>query len=66
MNIPSPHNPLAIAEGRLADMDAERLMLTPRRKVEIVTADGGRKKVFCEEAIVFGGGCSAVYEKIVS
>jgi hypothetical protein len=34
--------------------------------VEITTADGGKKKVYCEEAIVVGGGCSAVYEKIVS
>jgi hypothetical protein len=41
-------------------------MLKPRRKIEVVTADGGKKKVFCEEAIVFGGGCSAVYERIVS
>ena len=55
-----------MAEGRLADMNAERFMLKPRRKVEIVTADGGRKRVFCEETVVFGGGCSAVYEKIVS
>jgi hypothetical protein len=66
LNTPSPYNPLAIAEGRSADMNAERFMLKPRRKVEIVTADGGRKKVFCEETVVFGGGCSAVYEKIVS
>ena len=65
MNIPSPHNPLANAEGRLADMSTERFMLKPRRKVEIVTADGSRKKVFCEETVVFGGGCSAVYEKVL-
>ena len=66
MNIPSPHNPLAIAEGRLADLNVERFMLKPRRKVEITTAEGRKKNVYCEEAIVFGGGCSAVYEKIVS
>jgi hypothetical protein len=64
--VPSTHNPLAVAEGRFADLNAERFMLKPRRKIEVVTADGGKKKVFCEEAIVFGGGCSAVYEKIVS
>ena len=52
-------------EGRLAELDGESFMLEPRRKVEIVTADGGRRKVFCEETIVFGGGCSAVYERIV-
>lgn len=66
MNIPSPHNPMVVAEGRLAELNAERFMLQPRRKVEIVTADGRKKKVYCEETIVFGGGCSAVYEKIVS
>ena len=65
MNIPSPYNPLAMAEGRLADMNAEKFMLKPRRKVEIITADGSRKKVFCEETIVFGGGRSAVYEKVL-
>jgi hypothetical protein len=66
MNVPSPHNPLAIAKGRLADLNAERFMLQPKRKVEIVTADGGKRVVDCEETIVFGGGCSAVYEKIMS
>ena len=66
LNIPNPYNPLAMVEGRLADMNIERFMLKPKRKVEIVTADGGRKKVLCEETVVFGGGCSAVYEKIVS
>jgi hypothetical protein len=64
--VPSPHNPLTTAEGRSADLNADRFMLQPRRKVEIVTADGGRKKVFCEETIVFGGACSAIYEKIVA
>ena len=66
MNVPSPHNPLAMAQGRIADLDVERFMLKPRRKVEIVTANGRKKKVFCEETIVVGGSCSAVYEKIVS
>ena len=66
MNIPNPYNPLAIAEGRLADMNIERFMLKPRRRVDIVAANGGRKKAFCEETVVFGGGCSAVYEKIVT
>ena len=47
-------------------MNAERFMLKPKRKVEIVTGDGGQKKVLCEETVVFGGGCSGVYEKIVS
>jgi len=56
---------MAIAEGRLADLNAERFMLRPRRKVEITMANGKKKNVFCEETIVFGGGCSAVYEKIV-
>jgi len=47
-------------------MSVERFMLQPRRKVEILTANGGRKKVFCEETVVFGGACSAVYDRIVS
>ena len=56
LNIPNPHNPLAIAElGRLADLNAERFMLKPRRKVEITTAEGRKKKVYCEETIVFVG-----------
>jgi hypothetical protein len=66
MAVPSSHNALTAVEGRLADMDVEKFMLKPRRKVEVVTASGGKKNVFCEETIVFGGGCSAVYEKIVS
>jgi hypothetical protein len=66
LNVPSQHNTLATAEGRLAELSNERFMLKPRRKVEVVSADGGRKTVFCEETIVLGGGCSAVYEKIVS
>jgi len=65
LNVPSPHNPIAIAEGRQGDTNAERFMLKPRRQVEVLTSDG-RKKVFCEETIVFGGGCSGIYEKIVS
>jgi hypothetical protein len=47
-------------------MNPDRFMLKPRRKVEILTAEGRRKKVNCEETVVLGGGCSAVYEKIVS
>jgi len=65
LNVPSPHNPMAIAEGRLADLNAERFMLRPKRKIEITTAGGKKKNVYCEETIVFGGGCSAVFEKIV-
>lgn len=65
LNIPSSYNPLATAEGRLAELSDERFMLKPRRKVEIISADSRRRKVFCEETIVLGGGCSAVYEKIV-
>jgi hypothetical protein len=66
LNVPSSYNALVNAKGRLADLNEEKLMLKPKRKVEIVTADGGKKKVDCEETIVFGGGCSAVYEKIIS
>ena len=66
MNVPSTYNPLATAEGRLSDLSAERFMLAPKRKIEVSTADGGRKTMLCEETIVLGGGCSAVYEKIVS
>lgn len=66
MNVPSSHNALVNAKGRLAEMSAEKFMLKPKRKVEIVTSDGGKRKVECEETIVFGGGCSAVYEKIIS
>lgn len=51
-------------EGRLAEMNAERFMLKPRRKIEIITSKG-RKKMDCEETVVLGGGCSAVYEKVV-
>jgi len=65
VNIPSTYNPLVNVEGRLADFDPERFMLQPRRKIAIRTADGRIKRVFCEESIVLGGGCSAVYEKIV-
>ena len=65
MNIPSPHNPLAVVDGRVGELNGERFMLQPRRQVDIVTADGRKKKAFCEETIVFGGGCSAVYQKVV-
>ena len=64
--MPTPQNPLGAIGGRVADMSVERFMLQPRRKVEILTANGGRKKVFCEETVVFGGACSAVYDRIVS
>jgi len=66
LNIPVRLNPLVIAEGRLADLNAERFMLKLRRKVEITTAEGRKKKVYCEDTTVFGRGCSTVYEKIVS
>jgi hypothetical protein len=66
LNVPAPQNPLGLIGGRVTNINAERFMLQPRREVEIVTASGGRKKVFCEEIIVFGGACSAVYDKIIS
>jgi hypothetical protein len=56
---------MAIAEGRLVDLNTERFMLRPRRKMDITTSKGKKKSVYCEETIVFGGGCSAVYEKII-
>jgi hypothetical protein len=64
--VPTPQNPLGAVAGRCADKSSERFMLQPRRKVEVVTASGRRKSVLCEEAVVFGGACSAVYERIVS
>jgi hypothetical protein len=56
---------MAVAEGRLADLNAERFMLRPKRKVDITSPSGKKRSVYCEETIVFGGGCSAVYEKII-
>lgn len=66
MNVPTPQNPLGAIGGRVGDIASERFMLLPRRKVEILTASGGRKNVFCEETVVFGGACSAVYDRVVS
>jgi hypothetical protein len=63
--VPSPHSPLAIAEGRPIDTATDRFMLRPRRKIEVLTSTGGKRKAFCEETVVLGGGCSAVYEKLV-
>jgi hypothetical protein len=68
LNVPSQHNPMAVGELKGADLNVdhrERFMLRPKRKVEITTASGKKRTTDCEETIVLGGGCSAVYERIV-